>query len=67
MRNIVQYPITAKEVKETIQREIDRLSKPNAPIGGVQGLIWQALLKTLDVQLDKDLYVVDLVLEEANI
>lgn len=70
MRNILQYPVTADEVRQTIQHEIDRLNGFGDPskiiVGGISGLVWNALLKTLDVQIDKDLTVMDIVVEEAN-
>lgn len=68
MRNIAQYPITAEEVRQHLKQLTALPEDPrDLRIGGVDGVIWNAILRTLDVQIDKDMTIMDLVLEEANV
>lgn len=60
MRNLLEYPITADEVTQTVQRALDRYVETKA-IGGLDGAIWHAVLNTL-----KDSAVMDKVLEAVN-
>lgn len=64
MRNIAQFPITADEVKETLFQQIESY---NGIIGGLQPAILGAILEVLGTQLDKDLTVMDLVLDQVNV
>jgi len=63
MRNLKQYPISAEEVRDTLQRQIESY---NGYMGAVSPVIISAILEVLETPLDKDLTVMDLVLEEAN-
>lgn len=60
MRNLFEYPITADEVNQTVERALEKYVKSKA-IGGIEGAIWHALLGTL-----KDTKIMDQVVEAAN-
>ena len=72
MRNLVQYPITRDEVRVLVQRQLDRIGQDNASgrmqIGGIDALIWSAMLQVLDDPIyHNGSKVVDLVVEAARI
>lgn len=70
MRNLLQFPITDEEVRAAIQTQLDRLNGDGditkMIVGGTQQAIFSAILRVLNTQLDKDLTVMDLVLEDVN-
>lgn len=45
MRNIAAYPLTDEEIIQHCERELVKLSGPDASIGGMQAMIYQALLE----------------------
>ena len=72
MRNLIEYPITADEVRATVQRQLDRIEQDNTSgrmqIGGVDALIWSALLRVLEDPIyHNGTKVVDLIVEAARI
>ena len=60
MRNLIEYPITAEEVEQTIRNEL-ALERSARTIGGVHGVIWSAILDAIKHQ-----DVMDIILGEAN-
>lgn len=72
MRNLIEYPITADEIRATIQRQLDGIESDSTSgrlqIGNIDGLIWSALLQVLEDPIYHDgSKVVDLVVEAAKI
>lgn len=72
MRNLVQYPITRDEVRALVQRQLDRIERDNASgrmqIGGVDALIWSAMLQVLEDPIHyNDTRVVDLIVEATKV
>ena len=45
MRNISVYPLTDQEIIRHCERELAKFMGPNAPIGGMQAMIYQAILE----------------------
>jgi hypothetical protein len=45
MRNIAAYPLTDEEIIQHCERELAKLALPNAPVGGMQGMIYQAIIE----------------------
>jgi hypothetical protein len=60
MRNILVYPITPGEVQATVKEALDKYIESQA-VGGIDGVVWYALLNALKMQV-----VMDIVLENAN-
>lgn len=60
MRNLLEYPITADEVKKTVEHAAEA-HRALGYVGSLDGIIWHSILKTLNTQA-----FMDLVLEEAN-
>ena len=45
MRNISVHPLTDEEIIRYCERELEKFRSPNAPIGGMQAMILQALIE----------------------